>query len=256
MSVASRPRVPAPPSAGLMATVLETREGRYNTELAPPSRRTTSTMDFLINHLGYLGIIGFLALCGLGIPIPEEIPLVAAGVLSSHGTFDPLIAFGACLLGAILGDSLMYGMGRYFGHAWLTKHPRFSRFIDAEKEEKFEHTVKKHGFKVLLLTRFLVGVRGPVYYAAGAAKVPFPRFLLWDGFSATLVVGIVFGLAYKFGHGIGKLIHEAEVALTVFVLGLAAVGIFFLYRHHTQRMAAALEDIAEHDNEDAAKASE
>lgn len=213
-------------------------------------------MDFLINHLGYLGIIGFLALCGLGIPIPEEVPLGVAGVLSSNGTLDPLIAFGACLFGAILGDSLMYGMGRYFGHAWLTTHPRFNRFIDADKEGKFENAVLQHGFKVLLLTRFLVGVRGPVYYAAGAAKVPFLRFLLWDGISATLVVGIVFGLAYKFGHGIEKLIHGTEVALTIFVLGLAAVGLFFLYRHHTQRMAAALEDIAEHDNEEAEKKSE
>lgn len=210
-------------------------------------------MDFLINHLGYLGIIGFLALCGLGIPVPEEAVLVVAGVLSSNGTLDPMIAFGACLIGAILGDSIMYGMGRYFGHAWLTTHPRFSRFIDADKEGKFESAVQQHGFKVLLLTRFLVGVRGPVYYAAGAAKIPFLRFLLWDGFSATLVVGIVFGLAYKFGHGIEKLIHGTEVALTIFVLGLAAVGIFFLYQHNTQRMAAALEDIAEKDAEEAAK---
>lgn len=206
-------------------------------------------LEFLVTDFRYLGIIAFLMLCGCGIPIPEEIPLVAAGVLSSSGRLDPWLAFGACLIGAVLGDSVMYAIGRHFGHAWLTKHPSMARFIDAEKEEKFEHAVRRHGFKVLLLTRFLVGVRGPVYYAAGAAKVPYLRFLLWDVVSATLVVGIVFGLGYRFGDGIAKLIHEAELALTVLVLGLAGVGLIYLYKSQTKRMAAALEGIAEHEAE-------
>ena len=206
-------------------------------------------LEFLVTDFRYLGIIAFLMLCGCGIPIPEEIPLVAAGVLSSNGQLDPWLAFAACLVGAVFGDSVMYAIGRRFGHGWLTRHPSVSRFIDAEKEEKFEHAVRRHGFKVLLLTRFLVGVRGPVYYAAGAAKVPYLRFLVWDAISATLVVGIVFGLGYRFGDGIARLVHEAELALTVLVLGLAAIGVIYLYKSQTKRMAAALEDIAEHDAE-------
>jgi membrane protein DedA with SNARE-associated domain len=210
-------------------------------------------LEFLVSDFRYLGIIAFLALCGCGIPVPEEVPLVFAGVLSSAGTLNPWFAFVSCLTGAVLGDSLMYGIGRHFGHGWLTQHPKIARWIDAEKEEKFEHAVRRHGFKVLLLTRFLIGVRGPVYYAAGAAKVPFWRFLLWDLISATLVVGVVFGLAYRFGDGIAKFVHEAEIALTVLVLGFATVGVLFIYKRQTKRMAAALEDIAEHDAEEAAR---
>lgn len=206
-------------------------------------------LEFLVTDFRYLGIIAFLMLCGCGIPIPEEIPLVAAGVLSSNDKLDPWLAFGACLIGAVLGDSVMYAIGRRFGHAWLTRHPSLSRFVDAEKEVKFEHAVRRHGFKVLLLTRFLVGVRGPVYYAAGAAKVPYLRFLMWDLISATIVVGVVFGLGYRFGEGIAKLVHEAELALTVLVLGLAAIGLLVLYKQQTKRMAAALEDIAQTDAE-------
>lgn len=208
-------------------------------------------LQFLVDHhLGYLGITLFLALCGCGIPIPEEAPLVIAGVLSSQDVLQPWLAFASCLAGAVLGDSIMYAIGRHFGHGWLTKHPFIERFIDAEKEEKFEHAVRAHGFKVLLLTRFLVGVRGPVYYAAGAAKVPYLRFLVWDLISATLVVGVVFGLAYRFGHGIAKIVHDAEeVATAVVILGLMSIGLYFLYKKHTTSVAAALEDIAEHDAE-------
>lgn len=223
---------------------------RFVAPLSPPP----TVLDYLVNHLGYLGIVAFLALCGCGIPVPEEAPLVLAGVLSSQGALEPTIAFGACLLGALLGDSLMYSIGRTLGHGWLTRHKTVSRFIDAEKEEKFEHAVRRHGFKVLLLTRFLIGVRGPVYYAAGAAKVPYFRFLLWDFISATLVVGIVFGLAYRFGEPIARIIHDAEEWLTIgVVMVLAAVGLFALYKSQTKRMARALEEIAEHDAEAAAR---
>ncbi|TWT47295.1 DedA family protein [Botrimarina hoheduenensis] len=211
-------------------------------------------LDYLVNHLGYLGIVAFLALCGCGIPVPEEAPLVLAGVLSSQGTLKPWLAFSACLSGALLGDSMMYFIGRRLGHSWLTQHKSVARFINADKEEMFEHAVGRHGFKVLLLTRFLVGVRGPVYYAAGAAKVPYLRFLLWDLVSATLVVGVVFGLGYRFGEPIAKIIHNAEELLTIgVVLVLASVGLFFLYKSQTKRMAAALQEIAQHDAEAAAR---
>ncbi|MEN0109568.1 MAG: DedA family protein [Planctomycetota bacterium] len=209
--------------------------------------------EFLLNY-GYLGIVAFLALCGVGLPIPEEGPIVLAGVLSSQGTLEPWFAFCACLGGALLGDSVMYAIGRHLGHGWLTRHKSVARFIDADKEEKFEHAVRRHGFKVLLLTRFLVGVRGPVYYAAGAAKVPYLRFLAWDTIGATIVVGAVFGLAYRFGEPIARMVHNAEEALTVLVLlALAGVGLVAVYKKQTRRMAAALEDIAEHDAEEAAR---
>ncbi len=207
--------------------------------------------------LGYLGIVAFLAMCGCGIPIPEEVPLVVAGVLSSQGALKPWLAFASCLGGALLGDSIMYAIGRRLGHGWLTQHPSIERFIDADKEEKFEHAVRKHGFKVLLLTRFLVGVRGPVYYAAGAAKMPYLKFLLWDSIAATGVVGLVFGLAYAFGKPIAKLIHSAEtVATAVVVVGLMLVGIYYIYKKQTTKVAAALEDITEHDAEEVVRKQE
>lgn len=211
-------------------------------------------LEFLSSRLSYLGFVLFLTLCGCGIPIPEEAPLVLAGAMSANGTLEHTsLAFGACLLGALLGDSIMYAIGRHFGHAWLTTHPKISRFINAEKEQKLEHAVQRHGFKVLLLTRFLIGVRGPVYYAAGAAKVPYLRFLLWDLVSATLVVGTVFGLGYWFGPSIEKLVHEAEEFMTIIVvLVLATVGIVVFYKSQTKKMAVALENLAEKDSQDAA----
>ncbi len=196
----------------------------------------------------YLGIIAFLAVSGCGIPIPEEVALVLAGVLSSNGVLEePWLAFGACLIGAVLGDTIMYGIGRFFGHSWLTKHPRFAKLVHADQESQFEQAVQDHGFKVLFLSRFLVGVRGPVYYAAGAARVPYLKFLLWDLIAATIVVSIVFWLAYFFGERVLRFIREAEYYITAIVLTVVGVVGYILYRKSqkttTRKMEKLIGDI-------------
>ncbi|MEM9185764.1 MAG: DedA family protein [Planctomycetota bacterium] len=214
-------------------------------------------LELIVEKASYLGFIAFLALCGLGLPVPEEAPLVLAGVLSSNGSLEhPTWAFGACLLGALLGDSVMYFIGRRLGHGYLMKHPHFARFVDPEREEKFEHIVTRHGFKLVLVTRFLVGLRGPVYFAAGAARVPYWRFLLWDLFAATIVVSVVFGLGYYYGEQIAKWVRMAELAATlVVVAGVALVG-FLLYGRLQKRMHAALEHLADEvEEEEAAEAN-
>jgi len=192
-------------------------------------------MDFLLENFGYFGIIIFLVLTGCGLPIPEEVPIVLAGILSSQpGGLQPEWAFAACLIGALLGDSVMYAIGYHFGHGLLSSHPKLGKFIGAQREEYFEQSILRHGFKVMLLARFMVGVRGPVYLAAGVVRIPFRRFLFWDLFCATLVVGTFFSLSYFFGEEITGLLREAELAFTLVLLAVAlAVGLW--YRRFRQR---------------------
>ena len=68
-------------------------------------------IDIFLNYgpnLTYLGIVVFLVLTGAGLPLPEELAIVAAGVLSSGDEpfLNVYVAFAACLIGALLGDLL------------------------------------------------------------------------------------------------------------------------------------------------------
>src|SRR5262245_16433896 len=126
-----------------------------------------------LDHVSYLGIILILVLTGSGLPIPEEVPIIAAGVASSLGKLDPRWAFAACLIGAILGDSVLYGIGYTFGRSLITRHPRFAHLLHAEREAKIEQMIRRHGLKVFFLSRFMVGIRAPVYLAAGTLRMPF-----------------------------------------------------------------------------------
>jgi membrane protein DedA with SNARE-associated domain len=186
----------------------------------------------LLNPTGYVGIFVFIALTGCGLPIPEEAAVVVAAVLSADGHLIAALAFAACLLGAIVGDSCMYAIGYRWGHSVFTRHPRFAKLFAAENEQQFQQAIGSHALKVMLLARFLVGVRAPVYVMTGVVRLPYRRFLLYDILSATLVVSAVFGLAYLFGNDVIRWIRQAEFTATILVvLTFLAIGGVIYYRH-------------------------
>lgn len=196
----------------------------------------------LFHPTSYFGIFVFITLTGCGLPLPEEVAIVLAGVLSAQGTFEWQWAFGACLAGALAGDSIMYAIGYYGGHRLLYTHPRFAKLLGAQREASFELAVKRHAFKVMLLSRFLVGVRGPVYLAAGVVRLPFRIYILCDLVCATLVVGFFFGLSYAFGEVVADWIRHAEWWFTaIVVVTVLAIGGIVYYRNRDMIYRAIFE---------------
>jgi len=182
-------------------------------------------VDWLLSY-SYLGFTIVLILTGCGLPLPEEVPIILAGVASSQpNSLDPALAFAACLVGALLGDCMIYLIGYHFGHNLVRRHPRFAQLLHADREADVERVVRQHAFKVLILARFLVGIRAPVYLAAGVVRMPFRRFILIDTVCASAVVGAFFGLAYWFGDTVGAWIRRGEILLTVVVVLVVAVVI-------------------------------
>ena len=164
----------------------------------------------MFDHVSYLGIIVILVLTGCGLPLPEEVPIVAAGIASSVGKLNPWWAFFSCLLGALGGDAVLYAIGYHFGHSLITRHPRFAHLLHAEREAGIEQMIRRHEVKVFFLSRFMVGVRAPVFLAAGVLRIPFYRFLIIDAFCATTVVGLIFGLSYAYGDRLTNLIRQSD----------------------------------------------
>ncbi|MEU1870623.1 membrane protein DedA with SNARE-associated domain [Streptomyces ambofaciens] len=144
-----------------------------------------------------------IGLESLGIPLPGEIILVSAALLSSqHGGVDPLV-LGACAsAGAVIGDSVGYAIGRKGGRpllAWLGgKFPRhFSEGHVATAERSFQ----KWGMWAVFFGRFVALLRifaGPL---AGVLRMPYWKFLIanvlggivWAGGTTAVIyyVGVV-----------------------------------------------------------------
>jgi membrane protein DedA with SNARE-associated domain len=191
-------------------------------------------MGYLVGY-GYLGIILYMILTGCGLPMPEEVAIIGGAAAAVSGTLDPWLTLGSLLIGALLGDCVMYYIGYHFGRRLLTHNRIWKRVITPEREGKVEELLARHGVKVLLGARFMVGIRGPMYITAGILKVPFKRFVVADLFCATLVVSLFFGLTYAYGAQIMRAIHEGEGWITTIVIAAAIVGAgvglwFFLRR--------------------------
>jgi membrane protein DedA with SNARE-associated domain len=202
-------------------------------------------LDFFFSLGGtfpYLGIVLFLILTGCGLPIPEEVTVVAAGVLSEHGTLIPPYAYLSCVVGALLGDILVYSIGRYPGHNFLRRHPWFARLLHEEREKQMEELIKKHGFKVFFVARFMVGVRVPLYLAAGVVRMSWWRFLLINSVCATTVVSVAFWLGYCYGGPVSKFIRESQYGLTLVVIVAVIAGLVYYVVQKKRKRSVAKKD--------------
>jgi membrane protein DedA with SNARE-associated domain len=154
-------------------------------------------MQAFLENFTYAGIFAVLFVAGLGVPIPEEAPVLAAGVLSSVGTTRWWIALPVCIAGVLSGDVVLYWIGRHWGERVLNW--RIVRCVlSREREARFKAAYRRHAAKTIFAARHVMGVRAAAFLTAGIARVPFWKFLLVDGIAATISVPVGFGLAYFF----------------------------------------------------------
>ncbi len=192
--------------------------------------------EFFLSPGSYFAIFLVMMLSGAGLPIPEEVPIITAGIASAHETMIPWVAFACCLSGALIGDCIMYYIGYHFGRGILKDHRWWARFLTPEREAQIEEKFRKHGLGVFFVARFLVGLRSPVYITAGILRVSFRRFLCIDLVCATVVVGTFFSAAYFFGTK-AAWVRYGEYVLTIAVVILVlAVGIYLWRRYVKKRV--------------------
>lgn len=193
----------------------------------------------VVERLGYLGVPLLLILGGIGVPIPEEAPIILAGVLAKGGTLVTPLAFLSCLAGVLIGDFIVYAIGYWHGERVLTL-PLTRNFLSREREAQIKGYFHRHGFKILLLGRFAVGFRTAAYLTAGILRLPAWRLLAIDLVAALLSTSLMFALGYHGAHWITGAIQTAERWLAVMAcLCAAAVAIFFLVRYIRGRQRSA-----------------
>ena len=172
-----------------------------------------------IGQFGYLGIILLLILGGLGLPVPEEAPVILAAILSKRQVMWAPLAFGACVVGVLLGDFVVYFLGYYYGEKVMNlKIAR--KFLTREREAQMKGYFHRHGIKILILGRFAVGFRTAAYLTAGILRIPALKLLGTDLFAVSLSTPLMFGLGWVFAHQIEQGIHEAQRFLTVGIVAL------------------------------------
>lgn len=124
----------------------------------------------------YLVVGAVVGIESLGIPLPGEIVLVSAAVLSSHPELavNPIGVGGAAVIGAVVGDSIGYSIGRRFGLPLFDRlGRRFPKHFGPGHVALAERLFNRWGVRAVFLGRFIALLRifaGPL---AGALKMPY-----------------------------------------------------------------------------------
>jgi membrane protein DedA with SNARE-associated domain len=101
-----------------------------------------------------------------------------------------------------------------------------------------EGLFEKHGQKIVMIARFMPGVRAVTYFTAGSVGMPYWRFILWDGLAALLSAPMFVFLGFHFGSELDFLIDKIKEGQTYVLTGMAVIAAgWFLWRW---RKAAAL----------------
>jgi membrane protein DedA with SNARE-associated domain len=181
-------------------------------------------------HFTYLGIFTVLLLCGMGIPIPEDIVLITSGYLVYTGYIRLSYTILVCLVGVVLGDFVIYLIGKRWGEQIISHH-RFSRVLTKERVHKAREYFAKYGTKAVFIARHLSGLRFPIYFTAGMVRMPPVKFVLVDLAAAFITVPLLISLSYYLGDHIDRFIHvvkQTEHAL--FAIMMIVVLLFILTR--------------------------
>jgi len=128
-----------------------------------------------------------LILCGLGLPIPEDVVLVAAGALGQIDGRGWVEVSFLMYAGVMLGDSTIFFAGRYLGSR-LRNSLWLRRYFSEKKQAKVEGLFDRYHSWVLFVGRFLPGLRAPIFFTAGSTRVKFWKFFLFDGLAALISV--------------------------------------------------------------------
>ena len=159
------------------------------------------------------------------LPVPAILFLLAGGALAGNGRLNLAVVVGLGAIGCVLADLVWYEAGRLHGDDVVHFIHRFSSKPDSNAV-RTQRLFGRYGTKVLLISKFVIGLDAIAPPLAGMSGTSPQRFVSFDAVGATLWAGLYAGLGYIFYQQLDRAAAYAErmgVILTVVVLLLVAV---------------------------------
>ena len=166
------------------------------------------------------------ALIVLATFIVEDAATIAAALLAAQGYIDPVLGLTALYIGIVVGDLLLYGIGRY-----ASGHPRAVRWAGEKRIKRGRDWMHDRLAPALIGARFLPGMRLPTYIASGFLKVSFFRFAMIAIAATAAWTGVFFLLIFRYGSYVIDFFGEWAWVIGVVLL----LNVIFLPRRLAKR---------------------
>jgi membrane protein DedA with SNARE-associated domain len=140
------------------------------------------------------------------------------------------------LAGILVGDSIIFLAGRRFGHRVADFRP-LRRIITPAKLERVEKELRRRGNVLVMLARFLPGLRAPTFFVVGHARLPYREFFLFDGAAALVSAPLWVCLGFWFGSDIQQAARQAGKFSHYILIGSGVALAIYVLRWRWQRAA-------------------
>ena len=191
-----------------------------------------------LEHYGLWAILLLVFLEDFGIPVPGETVLIAAAVYAGSGRLNivavGLIGFAA----AVLGDNVGYAIGRFGGQAIVLRWGKYI-FLTPERMEKAQAFFNRHGGKIIVIARFVEGLRQANGIIAGISGMRWLRFVAFNMIGAALWVGCWVSVGYFAGEHITAIYHYiTRYSLYALIAAAVLVAAWIIRRVYRRRAGA------------------
>jgi membrane protein DedA with SNARE-associated domain len=200
-----------------------------------------------LNHYGYLAVFFLVMVEDFGVPVPGETILIAAAIYAGNQQLN-IVAVGLVgFIAAVIGDNIGFAIGHFGGRALALRWGKYV-FLTEERLNKAEVFFDRHGGKIIVVARFIEGLRQANGIIAGITGMHWRRFAIFNAIGAALWVGTWVSLGYLAGNHIDTIYryitnYSAYVAIAL-VIVIAALIVRRVLRHRRRTRATASETAA------------
>ena len=187
-------------------------------------------VSHLLHQYGYAAVFVLVACESLGVPLPGETILVAAGIYA--GTSHRLSVwaiFAVAAAAAITGDNIGFWIGDKGGYRLVKRYGHYVR-LDQGKLKIGRYIFDRHGAKVVFFGRFVSVLRTYAAFLAGTTKMAWRRFLPWNAAGGIVWAAIYSFVPYEVGGAINRVSSKVGIALGVAAVVVIVAGILALRR--------------------------
>lgn len=181
-------------------------------------------MDFFATY-GLIAVFLSLVLTPVGNPIPEDISLLAGGMIAGMGQTSIWTALAVGYSGVVLGDCVAWAMGNRVG---LKPGGFLSRAVGNKQIARLQRFYERFGDWTIVICRQLPGFRLPCFFIAGASGISIKRFLIIDGSAALVTANVFTWLGYHYSTDLANIIAGLErfrqVASSLAVIAAALIA--------------------------------
>jgi len=189
----------------------------------------------LIDHYGYWAVFVFVAVESLGVPIPGETAVIAAGAYAgATHKLNPWLIFAVAALAAVLGNVVGYWIGAKGGFALARRYgPKIH--LDERKLKVGRYVLDRQGEKLVFVGRFISILRTYVAFLAGTLHMQWVKFFIATVAGAVAWSGIYTAVSYRAASTIKRLSGVLDLALGLVAVAIVVI-VFLLVRQQVSKL--------------------